>query len=330
MKLIRPFKKSPLFTSNVIEECEAVISNALTEVTILKKDTHDQFQIDLATIELDRMSFTYSFFKNNVMLKPGVPDDNFHLVFSCGRPIKIQIGKKLVTVSGRKGAILNTDNLTRIERADHSKVIDVRIPRQVVQHHFEYLTGQYCKSSLDFKNSIDMTNGNGAMLGRMLDYIIQELDSDDLLLTNPGQSRGVNHMLLSAILSLPHNKLEQLNQNKGSSSIAPATVRRAEEYMKAHLHEPITIVDLLRISNCSRSALFSSFQNARNYTPMEFLTEQRLQLTRKQLLHPKETDTVSSVATRSGFVNLGRFAQNYGKRFGELPSKTLKKVKAKI
>ncbi len=44
------------------------------------------------------------------------------------------------------------------------------------------------------------------MVGRMVDYIIQELNYDEFLLTNLGQARGINHMLLSAILS-PHNKL---------------------------------------------------------------------------------------------------------------------------
>jgi len=186
------------------------------------------------------------------------------------------------------------------------------------------LTGQYHKSSLEFKNYIDLTSNNGAMVGRMVDYIIQELNYDDLLLTNPGQTRSVNHMLLSAMLSLPHNNLKRLNQNK-SKSIAPAMVRRAEEYMKAHLGELITIIDLLRICDCSRSVLFSSFQNTRSYTPMEFLMEQRLQHAKENLLRPKEAATVSSIATHSGFTNLGRFAQSYGKRFGERPSTTLRK-----
>ncbi len=324
MKCIRPFKKYPVFTTNGIEECEAMISSTLSDVTILSNPIRDRFQISLATIELGKMSFTYSFFKNKVKLKPGVPDDNFHFVFSNANATKFQIGKRLISVSARKGVILNTDDLMGIERPAGSEVLDIRIPRAEVLHHFEHLTGQYHKSSLDFNNCIDLTSSNGAMLGRMVDYIIQELNCDDFLLTNPDQTRSINHMLLSAILSLPHNKLEQLNQNKGNS-IAPVMVRRAEEYMKAHLDELITIIDLLRICDCSRSVLFSSFRNTRGYSPMEFLMEQRLQHAQENLFHPKEADTVSSIAIHSGFTNLGRFAQSYGKRFGERPSTTLKK-----
>jgi transcriptional regulator GlxA family with amidase domain len=102
-------------------------------------------------------------------------------------------------------------------------------------------------------------------------------------------------------------------------------VRRAEEYMRAHLKAAISIVDLLRICGCSRSVLFAAFRNARGYTPMEFLTEQRLQSAREKLLKPHPVASVSSIALDCGFINLGRFSQVYRKRFGERPSDTLRK-----
>ncbi len=58
---------------------------------------------------------------------------------------------------------------------------------------------------------------------------------------------------------------------------------------------------------------------------MEFLTEQRLQIAQKKLLTPHPEASVSSIALECGFTNLGRFAWIYRKRFGELPSGTLKK-----
>ena len=326
MKYLRPFKKYPVITSNGIEESEALISNNLSEASILNNPGRNHFQMRMSTIPLGHMSLTYSFFRNATQLKPGAPDDYFHLLLSSSCTASFQLGKNLVTIAAEKGAILDTDNLTHIERSGKSGVLTLRVPRVEVLHHLEELAGQHHKGPLVFENCIDLTTSTGAMVDRLLNYIIHELNNDDLLLTNPGQLRGLNHMLLSAILSLPHNKLAQLNKNM-DNSIAPAIVRRAEEYMVAHIDEPITIIDILRISNCSRSVLFSAFQNARSYTPMEFLAEQRLQRAQEYLSNPLETDTVSSIATRCGFGNLGRFAQNYSKRFGELPSITLQKHK---
>lgn len=325
MKYIQPLKKVPRVTSNSIEECEAMISKRLSQVTILNNPARDRFQISMTTAEIGKSSFTYSFFSETTKLKLRVPDDDYHLVFSAGKQTKFQIGKKLVTVFDKKGVILDTNNLKYIERTGDSEVLDVRIPRAEVFRHFDELTGQYHKGSLRFENCIDLTSNSGAMLDRVVDYIIKEFNSNDLLFTNSAMNRSMNHILLSAILSLPHNKLEQLNEN--ASIVVPAIVRRAEEYMNAHLNEPVTIIDLLRVCDCSRSVLFSSFRNFRNYTPMEFLTEQRLQHARRTLLHPKETDTVSSIAANSGFMNFGRFAQCYGNRFGERPSITLQTSK---
>jgi transcriptional regulator GlxA family with amidase domain len=70
--------------------------------------------------------------------------------------------------------------------------------------------------------------------------------------------------------------------------------------------------------------LFAAFRNARGYTPMEFLTEQRLQSAREKLLKPHSVTSVSSIALDCGFMNLGRFSQVYRRRFGERPSDTLR------
>jgi AraC-like DNA-binding protein len=52
----------------------------------------------------------------------------------------------------------------------------------------------------------------------------------------------------------------------------------------------------------------------------------RMSLVRRNLRHPdRDTATVSEIARRSGFRDLGRFAANYRCAFGELPSATLQR-----
>jgi transcriptional regulator GlxA family with amidase domain len=45
------------------------------------------------------------------------------------------------------------------------------------------------------------------------------------------------------------------------------------------------------------------------------------------LMMPDKTTSVTSVAFDCGFTNLGHFAKDYGKCFGELPSDTLNRTK---
>ena len=95
--------------------------------------------------------------------------------------------------------------------------------------------------------------------------------------------------------------------------------------MQDHLEEVISIFDLLRICNYSRSVLFSAFSTARGYTPMEFLTEQRLHRAHEKLLKAHLEDSITNIALDCGFNHLSRFSQVYRKRFGVLPSETLRK-----
>ena len=162
------------------------------------------------------------------------------------------------------------------------------------------------------------------MLHQMMNYLFYEFSHNTLVLKNSAVLKSYDEMLLTALLSLPHNQREKLCENR-RYQVAPGHVRRAEEYMKAHLEEAISIIDLLQICGCSRRALFSAFRNARGYTPMEFLTEQRLQSVREKLLKPRPEASVSSIALDCGFIHLGRFSQVYRRRFGERPSDTLRK-----
>ena len=111
--------------------------------------------------------------------------------------------------------------------------------------------------------------------------------------------------------------------------IAPGRVRRAEEYMRAFYHEPISIADLAAIGHCSESALFQAFKDVRGFTPMQFLQEIRLEGARWRLQNPDPTTSVTSVVNDCGFRQPGRFSVSYRKRFGERPSDTLRKARAR-
>ena len=111
--------------------------------------------------------------------------------------------------------------------------------------------------------------------------------------------------------------------------MVPGHVSRAEECLRAHLEDQVSIVDLLGVCDCSRGMLLSAFRRARGYIPMESLAEQRLQSARTQLNNPLPGDPVSSVTMKFGFGSFGRFAQIYRKCFGELPSATLRRGRMK-
>ena len=67
-------------------------------------------------------------------------------------------------------------------------------------------------------------------------------------------------------------------------AIAPFYVRRVEDYIRAHLDEPLTIERLAELAGVSPSTLFAGFRHRHGTTPMGFVRQLRLQHVREELL----------------------------------------------
>lgn len=101
-------------------------------------------------------------------------------------------------------------------------------------------------------------------------------------------------------------------------------VQQAEDFIMAHLDQPLTLQDLCKSVTASKSALSYGFQEIFGMSPMAYLKIRRLNGVHHALKQSNlKTDTVLSVANRYGFWHMGHFSQDYKQMFGELPSKTL-------
>ena len=60
---------------------------------------------------------------------------------------------------------------------------------------------------------------------------------------------------------------------------------------------------------------------------MAFAKTLRLQCARQMLLEANQRNTVSEIAFKCGFGNLGHFAGDFRKMFGELPSQVLARTR---
>ena len=77
----------------------------------------------------------------------------------------------------------------------------------------------------------------------------------------------------------------------------------------------------------SLRTLENSFKKLLGVTPLKFDHYRRLIQTHQTLrsAEPETSTTVTQIATEMGFTELGRFAGQYQRMFGEQPSETLNK-----
>ena len=102
------------------------------------------------------------------------------------------------------------------------------------------------------------------------------------------------------------------------------TVERAEAYVRAHPGTSVPISRLSRIVGLSERCLRNAFYGVRGMSPRRRFIAERLEDARRALRDGHGNTTVTGVATRYGFYELGRFAASYKDAFGETPSATLR------
>ena len=110
-------------------------------------------------------------------------------------------------------------------------------------------------------------------------------------------------------------------------SAVPRHVRHALGYMRNNFREKITLEDLATACGISQRTLIKQFRQFVGAPPIAYLLRTRLAAARSELQQCDQKISVSEVALHCGITHIGRFAAEYRKAFGELPSVTLQRTR---
>jgi AraC-like DNA-binding protein len=142
-------------------------------------------------------------------------------------------------------------------------------------------------------------------------------------LAHPRVGSHLETTILALLLSaFPHSL--QDDYDRAAAPCAPYYVRRAEQYIEAHLRDPVGIDDLVAVAGVSVRSLFGGFRRFRATTPMAYLKAARLDLARVDLACADPgRDSVTDIAIACGFTHMSKFARDFKARFGLSPSQAL-------
>ncbi|AQZ94368.1 helix-turn-helix domain-containing protein [Halopseudomonas phragmitis] len=158
-----------------------------------------------------------------------------------------------------------------------------------------------------------------ASLGHLLQLTDAELRQGGGLLNSALAQRQFQSLFCETLLQLVP-ELQALPERQ----VLPGLVKRAVDFIHAHLDQPLGIDDLVRISGASRRSLEQAFRFSLQTSPMRYVLHCRLQAAHQCLrqAHPGELQ-LADVAFRFGFSQPSHFTTAYKQAFGELPSQTL-------
>jgi AraC-like DNA-binding protein len=145
------------------------------------------------------------------------------------------------------------------------------------------------------------------------------------IIAHPEAARGLEQSLIEAMVGCltTSGSVEERSAQRRHSLIMWRFHRLIEE----HLDRPVYVPEICRAIRVSERTLRICCQEQLGRSPKQYLLARRMHLARQDLSRAvPDGTTVTEVALRYGFWQLGRFAGVYQASFGETPSATLARL----
>ncbi len=145
-------------------------------------------------------------------------------------------------------------------------------------------------------------------------------------LANPDAAHGLECELVQAMIDCL--AMSETPSSTAATRRHATIMNRFYQALEASAGEPIYLPQLCVAIGASDRTLRLCCQEYLGVGPKRYLHLRRLHLARRSLLQAATgSDNVTTIATRFGFWELGRFAVDYYALFGEAPSTTLRSAR---
>ena len=114
-----------------------------------------------------------------------------------------------------------------------------------------------------------------------------------------------------------------------SAAAFPPALPRIQGLLKGRLHEPWSVFRLAWTLGLSSRTLHRLVLREFGVAPMQLVRQARMIEARATLETARPGATVTRVAHDCGFAHLGRFSVEYARHYGESPSLTLRRARAR-
>jgi AraC-like DNA-binding protein len=266
-------------------------------------------------------SVNYVSYGATVDIDPGELSRFFLLQIPVRGDARVRCGTQIADVSpGLQASILSPTLATRMTWFEGCEKLIVQIDREIMERQFGALSG-HAGRPIEFATAIDLATPAGRALLRHVEMTFEAAENDMVVPEAYQQTLrdGLTTLLLGTFAHSGQKEFEKPAPAAGS-----AALRRAEAYILANLAGPLAAADIAAHAGVSLRSLQDAFRRSRDTTIGEFILDARLDLFRAALLEARGSEnSVADAALAAGFGHLGRAAQAYRLRFGELPSKTL-------
>jgi AraC-like DNA-binding protein len=236
-------------------------------------------------------------------------------------PLQAVINGRLKTFGSNCAYVHDPEKPFDFRFSEEASVFVINLFKQPLDDTSAAIAGGTGSEPSDLPELLPLRHPAGQAFRRFAAFLWSEIQAGSPLATAHRVVEELEKGLMSSLLLAA-----DLQQHRAGGTVPPACLRRAVDFIMAHLSEPLSLGEVAGAAGVHARTLQRSFHAQYGMSVMRFVRECRLRQAYDQLLAADtNTTSVSDVALANGFWHLARFSFSYRRRFGELPSETLRR-----
>ena len=319
-----PLSGRVLIRSQSVRDAEAGGAKLFSQHRLKLLDAPSEFDARVNGVTLGGVSLFYMNYRAALAVAAPAMDDAMGICFPLEGAFQLTQGRhRFEAHAGRSAAVICSSEPFLMEWSPNMSMFCLKIERTALAEFASSLHPSDGRG-VDFRRRIESPQAMQSLLGgfRLTELAVTRVP-DGQQISVPLAARIRDHLLLTLLISQPNTLSAALSRDDGLSR--SSAVRRAVELIEAR-PAAVTPSEVAQAVGLSLRALEQNFKDRLGTTPFAYILKCRLRRAHSELLAGgnRTGETVSAIARRWGFSNLGRFAEQYRRMYHQTPSETLR------
>lgn len=310
-----PFRSSDI--DETIEHCSQLIWPHRMQV-----ERSGSLESSFSGFNADPIGIVCVGYGADVIIDAGDIEEYFLIQHKLSGEGKFSNGKAETDTEPGMTTIASPSLPTTLKMDINSVHVVMKLKRTLLENYLQNILQRTLSDPVVFDLKMESGSAAAKAWEQTLQYFIEQyvtLQDED----QAGLARIFAESAIGLLLQIQNHNYSEL-LNKDSGNCCPSYVRRAQEFIEENITEQINMATLASITGVTVRTLQNGFRRHLGQSPTEYIREHRLQRVHKELSHAEANEKVTEVLLRCGIYDFGRFAGAYKKRYGCLPSDTLK------
>lgn len=313
----------PLLRSRSLEEASERIGRVFSPHS-LALCNRGQLDVEHNQVRLRDVSLNVLHYGAEVAIDPGERGDFYMVQLPLAGYAQVVCGEERVRVDPGVLSVLPPQAKSRMVWSGDCTMILLQVPRSAVrQRAIAWGVDSEPRFSLAYSRQIPEV---AAWVQAVVDLTGNIDRFGDQWLRHPTACGAMEEFLLSAFMALLR---ERGDEKRRADRGDERCLRRAKEYVHAHVDRTLTSAEIARHACVCSRTLEAVFKRFGETSPLAYARGVRLQAVHEVLRAARQegrTLIVTDVALAHGFLHMGRFAAQYRDKYGCSPSQTLRAV----